>query len=131
MQRRYESEVRRVVDLLAYAVRRKGVTRRSIEEKMGVSRGYLSELLSGEIDLRLSQILMILEALEVHPRDFYRIVYNYEGTLAQEELALAVAQGSDAPSDPGAEELLKFDARVAASLMRLLSSLNTKPATES
>lgn len=119
-----------MVDLLAYAVRRKGVTRRSIEEKMGVSRGYLSELLSGEIDLRLSQMLMILEALEVRPRDFYRIVYNYEGSLAQEELALAMAQCSEETPDPGAEELLRFDARVAASLMRLLSSLNPKPATE-
>lgn len=64
-----------------------------------MSRGDLSELLSGDADLRLADLLRILEALEVHPWHFFRVAFHRpparagsEGAPGAEEELVAVLQ---------------------------------------
>lgn len=131
----YSAEVRRVVELLAYGVRQKGLSRRALEEKMGMSRGYLSELLSGDVDLRISYILMILEALEIHPWQFFRVAFNrpqlgrsapVPEASAEEELLAVMQQGLQSPLAAADER--EIDRVVKDALLRILS--RPEPAME-
>ena len=47
----------------------KGMKNKELAEKLGVSPQYLSRLLSGKIDLRLSTVKQIAEILEVSITD--------------------------------------------------------------
>lgn len=90
----HTAEVRRLAELLACAIRQKGIPRRVLEAKMGLERGALSELLSGDGELHLRDLLRILEVLELHPWHFFRVAFNRP----------RVRTGS--AGDPGAEEEL-------------------------
>lgn len=112
----HAAEVRRLAELLACAVRQKGTSRRALEEKLGMSRGDLSELLSGDADLRLSDLLRILEALEVHPWYFFRVAFSRPRTRAgaagdsgAEEELVAVLQNARSPQAARTAELAESD----------------------
>jgi transcriptional regulator with XRE-family HTH domain len=46
-----------------------------IEQRAGFSRGYLSQVLAGNLDLKLSHVLAVLEALGVAPGRFFAGLY--------------------------------------------------------
>lgn len=61
-------EIRRILE-------RTGVTQRHLEERLGFSRGYLSQLLSRNLDLKLWHVLAILDGLGEAPGSFFARVY--------------------------------------------------------
>lgn len=100
LQDSHAAEVHRLADLLATAIRQKGVRRDALEDKLALRRGELTELLSGS-DLRLGELLRLLEALELHPWHFFRVAFNRPRPRAGSESA------------PGAEEELVVSLREA------------------
>src|SRR6202023_3990145 len=48
---------------------------REIERRVGWGGGYISRILKGRIELKVSTLLEILAVLEVHPVPFFRLVF--------------------------------------------------------
>lgn len=52
-----------------------GKTNREIEQKLGVSYGYLSRLFAGTLDLKVEHVLEITSAMGLHPAEFFHLLY--------------------------------------------------------
>lgn len=66
-------------------VRASELSQRKIEERAGFSKGYLSQLLAENLDLKVWHLLAILEVLEVSPADFFLQLYPSRRYPALEE----------------------------------------------
>jgi transcriptional regulator with XRE-family HTH domain len=71
-----DDEVRRIASLLNAQLRSRKVTKRSIEQRMGWSHGYMTRLTSGAIELKLRHVLDILEVIGVSATEFFREAYG-------------------------------------------------------
>lgn len=48
---------------------------RDVEDRLGWTRGYLSQLLSGRVELRLRHLEAVLEALDVAPAEYFGVLF--------------------------------------------------------
>ncbi len=51
------------------------LSQRTVEDRAGFSRGYLSQLLARNIDLKLWHVLAILDVFDRNPGEFFSSVY--------------------------------------------------------
>lgn len=122
-----DSEVRRLSELLEMLLQISKRSRRSLEAELGLGSSGLSKILKGTVRLQVSHVLMLLEALQVDPYDFFRVAYS-ERRLGQSPLieqlrALIKPQKEEEPKEkeePG-DELPEFEERVRKVLLKLLS----------
>ncbi|HEX7185166.1 MAG TPA: helix-turn-helix transcriptional regulator [Thermoanaerobaculia bacterium] len=70
-----EKQVRNLLALLRWMVVARGVTNRSVEEKLGVSYGYLSRLFAGSIELKARHLFEIFEALGMDAAEFFHLAF--------------------------------------------------------
>lgn len=63
------------MSLLRKAMRMLDIKHRDLAMRMGVSPSYLSRLFHGVIDLKLDQLVRIVEALGLRPAEFFRMAY--------------------------------------------------------
>ena len=63
------------MSLLRKAMRMLDIKHRDLATRMGVSPSYLSRLFHGVIDLKLDQLVRIVEALGLRPGEFFRMAY--------------------------------------------------------
>ena len=75
----FAAETARLADLLRTLVRRKGVSIRSIEKKIGVAESLVAKILRGKITLHVRHVLMICSAIDVDWRDFFAYAYGMAG----------------------------------------------------
>jgi hypothetical protein len=75
MPERPETEISRLTELLKTVIRISDIPVSEIERRMKQSAGYLSRLFSGAIGLKVRHIFEILEAIELHPSEFFHLVY--------------------------------------------------------
>ncbi len=68
-------EVRRLLERLRFLVYFSPLRQRQIEKRARFSRGYLSQLLCGNIDLKFQHLVRILNATEVAPSTFFSELY--------------------------------------------------------
>ncbi len=82
-------EVDRVLAGLAQKIRARGPTQSVVQESLGWGRSYISQLMTKQKGLRVDQVLMILWALGIEPREFFWELYRREqfGQTPREELA--------------------------------------------
>jgi len=66
-----DRESRRALDAVRRAILASPLSQRRVEKRAGFSRGYLSQLLAGNLDLKLGHLLAMLEALELPPGRFF------------------------------------------------------------
>ena len=52
-----------------------GLTRKDLDQKLGAGPGYVSQVLTGRMELKLRHIIAILRALEVDPTVFFQTLY--------------------------------------------------------
>ena len=71
-----EEEVQRVSDALREAIRRRKTSQRQIERVLGQGKGYLSQLLGGNVDLKLKHVFAILEVLGLAADEFFFGIYG-------------------------------------------------------
>ena len=105
-----------MIELLNKLLQLEGRSQRSVEQELGLGSSGMSKILKGIIRLQVSHVLMILEALEIPPGQFFRLVYPEEG---QEHPTLAKLRESEGAV--AEEDSPDFDARVRRALLRLLS----------
>jgi transcriptional regulator with XRE-family HTH domain len=56
------------------------IRHRDIEERLGFSGGYMSRLLSGKIDIKLSHVLSLAEILDIRLHELFAIAFPDDGT---------------------------------------------------
>lgn len=70
-----DDEVRRATKLLETVMQAAGLTRKDLDQKLGAGPGYVSQVLTGRMELKFRHILAILRALEVDPTVFFQTLY--------------------------------------------------------
>ena len=100
-----EDEVRQAARLLESLIQAAGVPESELEQRLEVPPGYVSRVLSGEIELKLRHILSLLRTLEIEPALFFESLYPAQpprGTIRMEDLqerleGLGLGPPSEAP----------------------------------
>jgi transcriptional regulator with XRE-family HTH domain len=70
-----DEEVRRATKLLETVMQAAGLTRKDLDQKLGAGPGYVSQVLTGRMELKLRHVLAILRALDVEPSVFFQTLY--------------------------------------------------------
>ena len=70
-----DDEVRRATKLLETVMQAAGLTRKDLDQRLGAGPGYVSQVLTGRMELKLRHVLSILRALEVEPSVFFQTLY--------------------------------------------------------
>ncbi len=70
-----DDEVRRATKLLETIMQAAGMTRKDLDQKLGAGPGYVSQVLTGRMELKFRHILAILRALDVEPNVFFQTLY--------------------------------------------------------
>jgi transcriptional regulator with XRE-family HTH domain len=70
-----DDEVRRATKLLETVMQAAGMTRKDLDQKLGAGPGYVSQVLTGRMELKFRHILAILRALDVEPSVFFQTLY--------------------------------------------------------
>jgi transcriptional regulator with XRE-family HTH domain len=70
-----DDEVRRATKLLETVMQASGLTRKDLDQKLGAGPGYVSQVLTGRMELKFRHILAILRSLEVEPSVFFQTLY--------------------------------------------------------
>ena len=97
------SDVKAILEAVRLMIRRSELSQRQVEERVGFSRGYLSQLLAQNLDLKVWHLLAILDLFDESPSTFFA--------------RLGMGPARDALSDFAAAEPL--DVELAESLDRL------------
>jgi transcriptional regulator with XRE-family HTH domain len=71
-----DEEVQRVSEALREAIRRRKTSQRQIERVLGQGKGYLSQLLGGNVDLKLKHVFAVLEVLGLEADEFFLGIYG-------------------------------------------------------
>jgi transcriptional regulator with XRE-family HTH domain len=94
-------QTQHMIDVLRTTIRALGLTLSEVEKRLGVSRGYLTRLFSGTMDLRFDQIAEIAEAVGVEPEEILRLAFPpSQKTATPEALRLREALGVPPPDSP-------------------------------
>ncbi len=75
--RQVDREVDRHLTLLRNKIRERGFTQVEVQEALSWGRSYISQLLTHQKNLRLDQVLMILNVIGVEPREFFAEIYAF------------------------------------------------------
>lgn len=78
--RKSDPEVSRVAEALRDAIRKARTSQRAVELALGQSKGYLSQLLGGNLDLKLKHVFEILGVIGAEPADFFVKLYEDGGS---------------------------------------------------
>ncbi len=120
--KRYDEEVHRIAQVLSTVLQVVRRTRQSVEQKLGLSSGYLSKILGGTVDLRVRHILAISEAVGMDPANFFALAYpphesrDHEAQRVIADVQAALGQRPPALFGSRAE----FDEAVRQALARIL-----------
>ncbi|MEM1181909.1 MAG: helix-turn-helix transcriptional regulator [Acidobacteriota bacterium] len=76
LQETHRSDVKPILEALRQMIRRSELSQRQVEEAAGFSRGYLSQLLAQNLDLKVWHLMKILEIFGEHPGDFFHRLHT-------------------------------------------------------
>lgn len=68
-------QTKHMIVVLKAIIRGLGFTNREVERRLGLSRGYLTRLFSGVMDLRFDHVTEIADVIGVDPEDIFRLAY--------------------------------------------------------
>lgn len=94
---------------LGQAIQFSGVRRRTIEERLGYSRGYVSKILNGTVELRTRHVFEVLGLIGMEPWRFF-------------QLAFPSPEGEARPVPPPVSEVSEtdLDERIRKGLLKIL-----------
>jgi len=100
-----DDEVRRATKLLETVMQASGLTRKDLDQRLGAGPGYVSQVLTGRMELKLRHVLAILHALEVEPSVFFQTLYpedrpSSDSVVMEEFLRRFQKLGFGAPPAP-------------------------------
>ncbi len=74
-----ERDMNRCLTLVRNKIREKGFTQLEVQAALGWGRSYISQLFTGTKKLRIEQLLLILNVIEVDPAQFFGELYDLAG----------------------------------------------------
>jgi len=72
-------KVEQLTEVFKILLRFSKVRHRDIEERLGFSGGYMSRLLSGKVDLKISHVLSLAEILDIRLHELFAIAFPEDG----------------------------------------------------
>jgi len=81
-EQRGPGEVARLAQLLSLKVLATGTTQRAVSQALGFLPDHLSQILRGEVDLKVWHVYGALEEMGLDPADFFDELYGMAGGLA-------------------------------------------------
>lgn len=75
--RNLDRHLDRILTALRNRIREKGFTQLEVQEALGWGRSYLSQLLTKQKSLRVEQVLLVLNVINVDPADFWGELYQF------------------------------------------------------
>ncbi len=72
-----ERELDRCLTLLRNRIREQGHNQLEVQELLGWGRSYISQLLTRQKNLRIDQVLMILNVIGVEPAEFFGELFGF------------------------------------------------------
>lgn len=124
-----KDEIRKTLNLLRHVIREQEWTQRRVQYMMGWGTTYISQIFRGQKAVRITQILSILEAIGVEPKEFYQELYRPPDQKLSKSLVInESAVNEDLPGGQGQNDLLSelnVCLFVANELIRILISKGT------
>jgi hypothetical protein len=80
---READEIRRALKLLEALIKAHGLTKKALDQKLQKGPGYISQVLTGRLELKYRHILEILEGLDMQPGLFFRALFLEPETPSQ------------------------------------------------
>jgi transcriptional regulator with XRE-family HTH domain len=123
-----KSQTAHLAQTLKKSIKALGLSQREVEKRLGMSRGYLTRLFGGEMDLKVDHVVEIAEILGIAPEEIFRLAFPAspaEPGLA--ELRLRETFGVPAePAQPAAASALEREIEqiVNRALGKAFSKLN-------
>ena len=109
-RKKTDHEVLRVLAMLRDAVRYSNLSNREVERRLGVSAnsGYLSRLFAGTRELKLRQVLDVLDVVGLPPANFFRAAFTEPDdspeSLRLERILSHAHPEKPKPGEPGGPE---------------------------
>ena len=98
-----------VLEKLRWRIQCSALTQRTLERRLGFSKGYLSQVLRGHVDLKINHLLALLEALAVDPGEFFsEVSEDPVYPLRSAEVKLEASSGPERELGAGLARLYSF-----------------------
>jgi transcriptional regulator with XRE-family HTH domain len=94
-----KSQTAHLSQILKKSIRALGLSQRDLERRLGMSRGYLTRLFGGEMDLKVDHVVEIAELLGVEPEEIFRLAFP-ASPAEPGHAALRLRQSFGVPSEP-------------------------------
>ena len=123
-----KEQTARLNKILKTAISALGFSLREVERRLGLSRGYLTRLFAGEMDLKIDHVVDIAGVLGIEPEEIFRLAFP----VSQNEPNLAIARlrevfgatlPESSPATPSALER-EIEQIVNRALSRAFSKIN-------
>ncbi|HEV8578733.1 MAG TPA: helix-turn-helix transcriptional regulator [Thermoanaerobaculia bacterium] len=115
-----EKPTAHLIQFLKSSVAALGFTQTQLEERMGQSKGYVSRLFNGQIDLKVDHVAEIARALRVDPFELFRLAFHESpGEPSLETRRLQQMVGLMAPESPP-ETLSELEKDIERIVQRVL-----------
>jgi len=115
-------EVVRIAEALSTAIRLSRVSYRQIERSLGLSSGYLTRILKGQVELRMNHVLNVCEVIGLPPGSFFSALYPAGGSHPIGGALQQLHPGD--PDEPGSP--LEILSRLRSDLSELEVALATR-----
>ncbi len=77
IQEEVQEEIVRILDLLRRNLVARGFTQVAVQKRLGWGRSSISDILAGQMTLRVESLHLILEAIGMPPGEFYAELYSW------------------------------------------------------
>ncbi len=96
-------EIVRIAAALRTAIRLSGISHRQVERELGLSTGYLTRILAGQVELRVRHVLDVCRVIGLPPDRFFGALFpQQDAPEAMSRLERGLAQLHPSPGRPAA-----------------------------
>lgn len=96
-----QDEIVRIAAALRTAIRLSGISHRQVERELGLSTGYLTRILAGQVELRVRHVLEICRVIGLSPDRFFGALFPLQdGPESMARLERGLAQLHPPPGRP-------------------------------
>jgi transcriptional regulator with XRE-family HTH domain len=96
-----KDQTAQLIKVLKTSISTLGLSLREVERRLKLSRGYLTRLFGGEMDLKVDHVTEIAEVIGVEPEELFRLAFPPSPKVPTAEVArLREALGVSAPPPP-------------------------------